>query len=477
MLADPTMIPPGRTLVRNLFLRLLGVIFVIAFWSLGRQVLVLYGDHGLLPACPVATQALATIFRLGCGDRLLWWGTVAGAALGCGLALGLAPRWLLGAAWLLYLSYVSIGQDFLSFQWDNLLLESSFFALFVAPGGWRLRDAPPPHRVGVFLMQWLLFRLYVESGLAKLLLGDPSWRDLTAMAGYYETAPLPTWVGWYTHQLPLWGHRAAGAATLAVELGVPFLIWGPRALRPLAFALMVSFQLVVLVTGNYGFFNYLSLALCLWVLDDGHLAGLARRLGRPARPEPVREPGGVATAALGATAAVLVALTLVPFMPFVPQLRPLARAVLPARALLDEVRSINAYHLFAQMTGVRREPVIEGSDDGVTWQSYELRYEPGDVDRAPPFVAPHQPRVDFQMWFLLLGGRILAPWFRTLLDRLLHEPAVVAPLFARDPFPTTGPRFLRVSVYRYRFSDAATRAATGAWWTRELEGTTRPISE
>src|SRR5262249_10193241 len=153
----------------------------------------------------------------------------------------------------------------------------------------------------------------------------------------------------------------------------------------------------------YGFFNYLSLALCLWVLDDGHLAGLARRLGRPVRPEPVARPGGVSTAGLGAAGARLGALELVPFPPLGRGGRPRPRALPPLRAVLDEVRSINAYHLFAQMTLVRREPVIEGSDDGVTWQSYELRYEPGDVDRAPPFVAPHQPRVDFQMWFLLLG--------------------------------------------------------------------------
>jgi len=478
MLADTTAISrPGRALVRNLFLRLLGVVFVLAFWSLGRQVLLLYGTHGLLPVCPIAARVPVTLFRFACSDALLWWGTVAGAALGVGLAGGLAPRWLLGAAWLLYLSYVGVGQDFLSFQWDNLLLESSLFALFVTPSGWRLRDAPPPHPLGVFLMQWLLFRLYVESGLAKLLLGDPTWRDLSAMSTYYETAPLPTWVGWYVHQTPMWVHRATGVATLAVELVVPFLIWGPRVLRPLAFVLMAAFQLVVLATGNYGFFNYLSLALCLWMLDDGHLAWLARRLGRTLRPAPERTPSAVRTAALGGATTVLVLLTVVPFLPFVPGSRPLGRMLLPARALLDDIRSINAYHLFAQMTLVRREPVIEGSDDGVTWQPYELRYEPGDVDRAPPFVAPHQPRVDFQMWFLLLGGRILAPWFRTLLDRLQHDPAAVAPLFARDPFPTAPPRWLRVAVYRYRFSDPATRASTGAWWTRELEGTTRPIGK
>ena len=466
------MTPYGRTRVRGIFVRLLGVIFVVAFWSLGRQVVLLYGERGLSPGCPVAATALLTVFRLRCSDAWLWWGTVAGGVLGIVLALGLVPRWTLVACWVLYLSYVRIGQDFLSFQWDNLLLESAFLALFVTPGGWRLRDAPPPHPLGVFLMQWLLFRLYVESGLAKLLLGDPTWRDLTAMSTYYETAPLPTWVGWYVHQLPMWAHRATGALTLAVELGVPFLMWGPRRLRPLAFVLMIGFQLVVLATGNYGFFNYLSLALCLWVLDDGHLA----RPGHAPHPRQERRSSRVATAGFAIATAVLVPLSLVPFLPFVASARPLTRALLPVRAALDELRSINAYHLFAQMTLVRREPVIEGSDDGVTWQAYELRYEPGDVDRAPPFVAPHQPRVDFQLWFLLLG-RGLPRWFQILLDRMRHEPSAVAPLFARDPFGGAAPRFLRLAVYRYRFTDPVTRAQTGAWWSRDLEGVTRAIGE
>ena len=464
------MMPYGRSRVRDLFVRVLGAIFVVAFWSLGRQVVLLYGERGLEPACPLAGHALLTVFRLHCSDGLLWWGTVAGGALGVVLALGLVPRWTLIACWALYLSYVRIGQDFLSFQWDNLLLESAFFAIFVTPGGWRLRGAPLPHPLGVFLMQWLLFRLYVESGLAKLLLGDPTWRDLTAMSTYYETAPLPTWVGWYAHQLPMWAHRATGLFTIAVELGVPFLMWGPRRLRPLAFTLLAGFQIVVLVTGNYGFFNYLSLALCLWVLDDGHLPG------RSTSPVPERRPHPAATVAMAAVTALLVPLTLLPFLPFVARARPLARALFPIGEAIEDLRSINAYHLFAQMTLVRREPVIEGSDDGVTWRPYELRYEPGNVDRAPPFVAPHQPRVDFQIWFLLLG-RGLARWFQTLLDRMQHEPSVVAPLFARDPFGGAAPRFLRLAIYRYRFTDAATRARTGAWWTRDLEGVSRPVGE
>ncbi len=457
-----------RVHVRDLFVRALGVSFVIAFWSLGRQASWLYGARGLLPACPVAGRALVTIFRLHCSDGALWWGTVAGAVLGVVLALGFVPRWALLGCWLLYVSYVNVGQDFLSFQWDNLLLESGFFALFVTPGGRRLQSGGAPHPLGVFLMQWLLFRLYVESGLAKLLLGDPTWRDLTAMATYWETAPLATWVGWYAHQMPMWAQRATSALTLGVELGVPWLMWGPRRLRLPVFAAMAAFQVVVLATANYGFFNYLALALCLWVLDDGHLAWLT---GPAPAPVPGPRPAG---ASLAVATAVLVPLSLVPFLPLVPPLRPLTRALLPVRVVLDEIRSVNAYHLFAQMTLVRREAVIEGSDDGSDWRSYELHYQPGDIDRAPPFVAPHQPRVDFQMWFLLLG-RGLPPWFLTLLDRVQHDPAVVAPLFARNPFPNAPPRLVRVAVYRYRFTDAATRARSGAWWSRELEGTSRSL--
>jgi lipase maturation factor 1 len=171
---------------------------------------------------------------------------------------------------------------------------------------------------------------------------------------------------------------------------------------------------------------------------------------------------------------VLLPLSVIPFLPFI-NLAAYQRT-LPVRRVLNNFRSINAYHLFANMTLVRREPVIEGSDDGEHWEAYEFRYKPGDPDRAPRFVAPHQPRVDFQLWFLLLGGRISAPYFDMLLMRLLEAPPVVAPLFARDPFPAQPPKFVRVAVYRYRFTDAATRRATGAWWSRELLGTSPPLT-
>jgi lipase maturation factor 1 len=453
-----------RAFVRDLFLRLLGLTFLVAFLSLLAQIRILVGSHGLLPAGDFLTPPrrfleAPTIFWLGHGDGALVATGIAGAVVSFALVLGFAPRWCLVILWTLYLSFVTIGQDFLSFQWDNLLLEAAFFSLFVAPGGLWLRGAPEPHPVGVFLMLWLVFRLQFESGAAKLLFGDPTWRDLTAMVAYYETAPLPTWMGWYAHQLPVWAHRASGAFVYMAELGLPLLIWGAPRLRAIAFGGMLAMQIGVALTANYGFFNYLSAALLLFVLDD-------RQLGWPPRTVATPRP----SAPLALTAAFLVVLSMIQFSPFLPLPVSTQRALYPVRWTLNGFRSINAYHLFAHMTLVRREAVIEGSTDGVTWQPYEFRYKPGNLERPPPFVAPHQPRVDFLLWFLLLGPRVNSPYFDHLLTRLLHDPEAVAPLFTIDPFPTMPPRAVRVAVYRYRFTDVATRRTTGAWWRRELLG-------
>jgi hypothetical protein len=177
---------------------------------------------------------------------------------------------------------------------------------------------------------------------------------------------------------------------------------------------------------------------------------------------------------MAALAVVCVLLSVVPFLRLVPPLRGVAQALAPLARALDDVRSFNAYHLFAQMTHVRDEVTIEGSDDGTTWREYAFRWKPGPVDRAPAFVAPHQPRVDFQAWFLPLGHG--ARWFDTLLQRIVNEPSAVASLWAHDPFDGRAPQAVRVALYRYRFTDRATRRATGAWWTRELRGTSRPVT-
>lgn len=469
-----------RRRIRNGFLRLLGLITAIAFASLLVQVLVLYGEDGLLPACSYVDAlriqqtwwGAPTLFRLGCSDFLLQLAAGGGIVAGLALSAGLVPLACLAVAWMLYLSFVTVGQDFLHFQWDNLLLESLFFAALVTPPGWRLRHLAEPSRAGSFLMLWLVFRLHFESGLAKLLSGDPTWRDLTAMASYYETAPLPTWVGWYVHQLPEWMHRVTSAYTLVVELLVPPFLFVGRRTRAAIVVVLVMLQAGVILTANYTFFNYLSIVLCLYALDDGHLDWLVGRQS-PATPAAV-EPGRLPSWLVWTAALALAVLSLVPFTRWVaplPSLDPIRQAIAPFRTL-------NAYHLFASMTLVRREPAIEGSYDGSEWRAYEFHHKPGEPQRAPAFIAPHQPRVDFRIWFLLLGPqqRWGAPYFDRILHQLLHSPGSVAPLFVDDPFLREPPRHLRVSVYRYRFTDAPTRRDTGAWWQRELVMQTRPMA-
>ena len=472
------MAAPSRGRVRDVYLRLLGVIFLAAFLSLLVQVRLLLGREGLLPAATYVDAirrlgffAAPTVFWLDASDRALVGAAVAGAILSFGLILNVAPRWCLVALWALYVSFVNVGQEFLSFQWDNLLLEAAFFTLFVTPRGFRPKRPPEPHPIGVFLMLWLVFRMNFESGAAKLLTGDPTWRNLTAMVAYYETAPLPTWAGWYAHQAPVWAQRVSAGYTMLVELVLAPLVWGPARVRRIVFAAIAAMQAMIVLTSNYGFFNYLTLALALFVLDDRDFGRITARLGRPLLPAPPRVPSRARTALLGAVAAILVPVSVIPFLPFFRVSR-FARA----ERALDTVRSINAYHLFAHMTLVRKEVVIEGSADGESWEPYEFRFKPGDPSRPPPFVAPHQPRVDFQLWFLLLGGPPRALYFNRLLERLLTMPATVAPLFARDPFPETPPRLIRVAFYRYRFTDAATRRATGAWWSREPLGYSRPLA-
>jgi len=469
-----------RAYVRNIFVRLLGIISLIAFVSLGVQLRVLYSSAGLLPARAYleafgshALWEVPTIFWVDCSDTALTTAAILGAILSCGLIFNFAPRYCLVGVWLLYLSFVTIGQDFMSFQWDNLLLESMFFTFFVVPGGLRPRAASAPHPLGVFLMLWLVFRLHLESGAAKLLTGDPTWRDLTAMVNYYETAPLPTWLGWYAHQLPVWAHKLAALLTLVFEIGVAPLIFTGHRLRAVAFALMVLLQLPILLTANYGFFNYLSLALCLWVLDDTHVRWCAARVRWSLVPVPAARTGRWRTVLLAIVVLIVVPVSAVPFLRFTPWYGTWPTV----RRVLNAYRSINAYHLFASMTLVRREAVIEGSDDGEHWQEYDLCYKPGDPSRPPPFVAPHQPRVDFQMWFLLLGGRGGAPYFDALLRAVLTDPQRVAALFCRNPFGDRPPRFVRVAVYQYRFTDAAQGRATGHWWDRQLLSYSQPIDQ
>jgi hypothetical protein len=304
------------------------------------------------------------------------------------------------------------------------------------------------------------------SAVVKLTSGDPSWRHATALQYHYETQPLPTWTAWFMHQLPAWCQRLSALFMFAIEGLSPFLIFAPRRLRIAAAVGIVSLQLLILATGNYAFFNLLALALCVALLDDAVWpAGWRRRFER-ARSRPKTLPGWIVVP----TTLALFGLSLYPMArafhssaDYLGPIRDLYRVTAP-------LRIVNPYGLFQVMTTRRPEIEIEGSDDGVTWKAYRFRWKPGPLDRRPEFVAPHQPRLDWQMWFAALADFQQEPWFLSFCQRLLEGSPPVLALLDENPFPRAPPRFVRATLYEYHFTDSTTRRATGAWWRRERLG-------
>ncbi len=464
-------------LSRWLFLRLLGLVYLVAFVSLWVQIDGLVGSRGILPAQGLLAEAsaalgseryweLPTLYWLSPNDAMLHALCAAGSVLALLLIAGIAPAPCLALLWLAYLSLEVVGQDFLSFQWDILLVETGFLAIFVAPLDlWpRLRSEAPPAKAIVWMLRWLLFRLMFSSGAVKLLSGDATWRNLTALEYHYWTQPLPTWIGWYANLLPPWVQQLSCAAMFVIELGAPVLIWGGTRERLVALVPLTGLQLLIFATGNYCFFNVLTIALCVMLLDDSVWPARARRIletGKPARSTAWPRWVTLPVAALLLLLGVLQMFSLSRLGVDWPlPLRLVRRAAAP-------LRLVNGYGLFAVMTPTRPEIVIEGSNDGSTWLEYEFRWKAGDLSRAPAFVEPHQPRLDWQMWFAALGRYDQNPWFVAFVLRLLQGSPEVSALLGRNPFPDHPPRFVRAVRYLYRFTDLAERRSSGHWWKRE----------
>jgi predicted DCC family thiol-disulfide oxidoreductase YuxK len=485
-------VPPGETKTVSLFLRAMGLVFAIAFLSLWVQVVSLVGEHGILPAHEFLNAVrshigasrywlLPTVFWLNVSDVALH--IVCAAGLACSLLVvaGFVPAAGLLGSWALYLSLLGIGQDFLRFQWDSLLLEAGMVAILLAPWSWRLRQAGPLSRPALWLARWLIFRLMLTSAVVKLSSGDLTWRNLTALDYHYFTQPLPPWTAWYAHHWPEWFQKLSVLAMYLSEGIAPFLLWGPRRVRFTGAVIITSLQLLIMATGNYGFFNILALVLCILLLDDG----LWMRRGGKEEPvacgvpgpamTPVVEP--IAPRARSRTSAPRRALVAVVFLatlvPFLGALGFNARHLGPVNAvyrLIAPFYVANHYGLFAVMTTERPEIIVEGSRDGINWQAYEFRYKPGDEMRRPRMLTPHMPRLDWQMWFAALGDVRQNRWFLVLCWRLLEGSPDVRGAFAVDPFGADPPRYIRANVYMYTFTTAEERRRSGAWWKRTLRG-------
>ena len=458
-----------------LFVKGLALVYAAAFLSLAVQIDSLAGADGILPFGRLldgvfaeqgyrALLGLPTLFWLNSSDTALRGAAFTGAVVAILLALGwVGRRPALILLFVLYLSLYHAGQIFMTFQWDTLLLESGFLAIFLAD---------TPTRLMVLLFEWLLFRLRFLSGYFKLASGDPSWRDFTALNYYFETQPLPHVGSWYAHQLPPWLHETGVGFTFFAELIVPFLIFLPRPFRILAAAVTILAQLLIIATSNHNFINLLTILLCLFVLDDRIVAHVL-----PARRQDAilslagRSGPGHAAKALSATAAVLIVALSSSMMLAAHARRPLPEALTAFNEIAPAFGIGNLFHLFPTMQTERQELRIFGSYDGHTWESYEFRYKPGALDKAPEFVVPHQPRLDWMMWFLPPQWPDTGFWFEPFMQALQQNRATVTRLLAKNPFEGKAPpKMLRVLAYRYRFTTPRERALTGNWWRAEYLG-------
>lgn len=465
-----------------LFLKLLAVIYLVAFYSLSSQIIGLVGYDGILPVEGYLENA-----KLGLGDfyylkmpTLCWFSTSesflqflcsGGVLLSILLFFGHFSFFLLIVLWLFYLSLTIAGQTFLGFQWDNLLLEVGFLSIFLVPITKRIKAPFEPSKVSVWLFRFLLFKLMFMSGVVKLASGDPTWKNFTALTYHYWTQPLPNPIAFRISLLPVWFHKLSCFLMFVIELIIPFFIFAKRPLKLVAGILFIGFQLLIILTGNYCFFNLLTIALCLFLIDDDFWKYIATKTE-------MKVEGGIPKWHRIAIIPVAVLITIVSSMQMIRvyQFRDkLPKLIVDAYLSILPYRSINNYGLFAVMTKTRPEIIIEGSNDGKNWKPYEFKHKPGRLNKRLSFVAPHQPRVDWQMWFAALGNYKRNPWFTNFCMRLLQGKKEVIALVDKNPFPDKPPKYIRALLYEYEFTDLGTLRSTGRRWKRELKGLYCPV--
>jgi lipase maturation factor 1 len=520
--------PSDRTIARWLFLRWLGFVYFSAFFSLIFQIRGLIGPEGILPANNYL-QAVAhslghsrfwfapTLLWFSSGSRMLvalcWFGIVASLLL----ALNIWPRGALVACFACFLSFVSAAGDFSGYQSDGMLLEAGFIVLFFAPPGFcpGLSAARPPSRASLFLLQWEWFRIYFESGVAKIVGGDPQWRQMTAMDEYYQNGPLPTWIGWYLQHLPHWFHAATAYATLALELGLVWMLFLPRRWRIVCFFIATAWQIGVIFTANYTFLNYLVLGLGFLLLDDRMILRCVPRQRKKrfldaadvtqpvtvASPEtnPPCKSGGAATSSeagrpehdrtrncrerftplstglmLSLTGLMLGWIFYATTVQLIWMIWPAIKLPTAPVEALDPFRIANRYGLFGIMTRGRYEIEFQGSEDGQSWKVYPFRFKPQDPSQPPGIYAPYQPRFDWNLWFASLGSWREYPIVPNTEIRLLTNDADVLALFAGNPFPRDPPRLVRAVLWQYWFTTMDEKRKTGLWWRREFLGLYAP---
>lgn len=503
-----------RLLPRWLFLRAMGLIYFSAFYSLVFQIRGLIGPQGILPAGDylqaISRSAVAharfwyvpSLLWISSGSPMLMTLCWAGMIASLLLVLNFWPRAMLMICFICFLSFVAAAQDFAGYQSDGMLLGAAFVCLFFAPPGLRpgLGAGHAPSRASLFLLQWEWFRIYFESGIAKLASGDPQWRNFTAMDEYYQNGPLPTWIGWYMQHLPHWFHAGSVVATLVMELGLVWMIVLPRRFRIILFFIVTFWEFGVISTANYAFLNYIVLAMGILLVDDRFLvcvvpkkwraklaatvetrhAASSQNLTKSEQTEQsprvtIRRHFGALKLAFSA-----VILTWIFYVTSAELVRMLLPAIpLPSTpiTMLEPFRIADRYGLFAVMTRGRYEIEFQGSNDGQNWTPYLFRYKPQALNEPPGIYAPYQPRFDWNLWFASLGSWRENSIVPDTEFRLLSDDPDVLTLFKGNPFASARPKQVRAVLWQYWFTSWAEKRATGNWWRRQLLGLYAPTLE
>jgi len=459
-------------LAREVLQRGVAAVFVIAFLSSLLQFPALLGERGLLPAPRFLARAYArrqpTIFRWRYSDRMLRAVCLGGIVVGLALVVGLpqlGPAWVplvcFLALWAAYLSIVAVGQTFYAFGWESLLLEAGFVVAWLGSS-----ETSTPIPV-IWFVRWLVFRLEFGAGMIKMR-GDRSWRDLTALDYHHETQPMPGPLSRQAHLLPRWVHRLEVLGNHIAQLVVPWLLFAPQPIASAAAAVIVLTQLWLVVTGNFAWLNWLTIVLAFAAIDDASVHALI-----PAWP--IGGAGAGMPIWFGVPVIAVSALLLV--LSWFPLRNLVARHQL-MNASFNRWHLVNAYGAFGSVTQERYEIVVEGTDAefpdaSAAWHAYEFHGKPGDPGRIPRQFAPYHLRLDWLMWFLALGSPDTG-WFDAFLRRLLEADRATLRLLRVDPFEGERPRWVRATVYRYRFTTRAERRRTGLVWMREELGEAYP---
>jgi hypothetical protein len=459
---------PEYWLGRLVLERGVAAIYLCAFVGAALQFRALIGERGILPVprylAGRSFWRTPSLFHLRYSDRLFagvsWLGAALSAAIVAGAA-GAVPVWaaMLGwlALWVLYLSIVNVGQTWYGFGWESLLLETGFLMIFLG------NDEVAPPVLTLWMARLLLFRVEFGAGLIKMR-GDPCWRDLTCLYYHHETQPMPGPFSWFFHHLPKPLHRVEVAGNHFAQLVVPFGLFAPQPAASVAATIVVVTQLWLVASGNFAWLNWVTILLAFSAIDDSSLATLFAIPAHPAWSAPPTWFAGLVIAFAGS----------VLFMSYWP-----VRNMLSSRQRMN--MSFNSFHLvntygaFGSIGRVRREVVIEGTDEKrltreTAWTEYEFKGKPGGLRRLPRQWAPYHLRLDWLMWFAAISPGYAQPWLRPFMQRLLRNDPATLRLLRHNPFPGSPPRYVRAQLYQYRFTTVAELRRDHAWWHRALVG-------